>query len=52
MPMYYLVIKGNIVTEQGFEEFRQNLKRRPSKTVIARLAAGGAEGVIATILYE
>jgi hypothetical protein len=54
------VIKGNIVTEQGFEEFRQNLKQfaeahkvvNVSIAVIARLAAGGAEGVIATILYE
>ena len=54
------VMKGNIVTEQGFEEFRQNLKHfaeahkivNVSIAVIARLAAGGAEGVIATILYE
>jgi hypothetical protein len=54
------VIKGNIITEQGFEEFRQKLNQfaenhkvvNVSIAVVARLAAGGAEGVIATVLYE
>jgi hypothetical protein len=54
------VIKGNIITEQGFEEFRQKLNQfaeahkvvNVSIAVVARLAAGGAEGIIATVLYE
>ena len=54
------VLKGNIITEQGFEEFRQKLNQfaeahkvvNVSIAVVARLAAGGAEGVIVTVLYE
>ena len=54
------VLKGNIITEQGFEEFRQKLNQfaeahkvvNVSIAVVARLAAGGAEGVIVTVIYE
>jgi hypothetical protein len=54
------VIKRNILTENGFEEFSQELKQfaeahkvvNVSIAVVAKLAAGGAEAVIATILYE